>query len=105
MTELLVRRFIDRLEVTPSPKTTSLVGDAAPAPEAGFDPLILLVNAYLEAQPSAGRSFALAAAAVMGSWMFPWCAAETLAHGRTHAEFATHANAVLMGAISKTGKR
>lgn len=105
MAEPLVRRFLDRLEVTIPPKTTSLVGDAVPAPESGFDPLVDVIREYLDAPPSAARAFALAAAAVMGAWMFPWCARDMLAPGTTHAEYAATANRVLMGAISKTGKR
>jgi hypothetical protein len=105
MAEPLVRRFVDRLEVTAAPKSTSLVGDAVEAPADGFDPLVAIINRFLDAPPSAPRAFALAAAAVMGAWMFPWCARDMLAAGVTHAEFAAAANTVLMGAISKTGKR
>ena len=100
-----MRRFVDRLEVTAAPKSTSLVGDAVEAPAEGFDPFVAVIRRFLDAPHSAQRAFALAASAVMGAWMFPWCAQDMLAPGFTHAEYAATANTVLMGAISKTGKR
>jgi len=89
------------LDTIVAPDNNSLIGDSSPADNQTFDKLSAEITLHHNAPRGANSSFAKLAALVMTTWMFPNIARNTILPTYTHAEFASVANTVLMGAIVK----